>query len=387
MPEPAVFDALLGVFAFAFGAVAGSFGNVCIHRFPRGESVVFPPSRCPGCGAGILPFDNVPVVSWLLLGGRCRACRCRISARYPIVEAACGLLFLAAFEAWGATATAASFSLLSFCALVLAATDLDARVLPDEVTLGGLAAGIALSALRPIPGADDASRVSSILLSAAGAATGAALLLGVRLAYRRLRGVEGMGLGDVKMIAMAGAFTGPAGVFATLFLASASGAVSGGLVVLGRRAAWRRARVLVSGDGAGGDLPGAGALVAPDGTLVASGRRWAEVPGAPLAGARADVGVGTARPLAAFVRLARRRAASGRATATSRLVLDDGDAFFRVLAARAEPRDGGLLVLLARADVPFGAFLAGGALLAFAFGRVLLTALLGADPPGAGLLP
>ena len=128
-------DGLFLGFFFATGAIVGSFANVCIHRLPRGASVVQPGSRCPACGAPIAFYDNVPVVSWLVLGGRCRRCRAPISARYPLVETLVALLFLAAGFLYGPTLVAASAALLAGACVILAATDLEARTLPDEVTL------------------------------------------------------------------------------------------------------------------------------------------------------------------------------------------------------------------------------------------------------------
>ena len=393
MPDAGLPLLLTVAFAFAFGAILGSFANVCIHRLPRGESVVLPRSRCPGCGTPILPSDNVPVLSWFLLRGRCRACARPISPRYALVEAAGGALVVLALFVFGPTGDAAGFVLLGAAALVLVPTDLSHRVLPDEVTLGALVLALALSLARDLSAAvppGGGPRFARLLASLLGAAAGAGILLAVRAFYQRVRGVEGMGLGDVKMLAMVGAVTGPAGVLVTLLLSSLSGAAAGALLALLRAVSWRQA--LRSGpspaDSPGG-LPGGGALLGSDRRVVATGRRWDEVPGAPSPGERGErPSLPTARPLCAFVRLSLRRAASGRETASGRLVLDDGEDFFRVLAARAVPRNGGLLVLLARADIPFGVFLAFGSIASYAFGRALLSLLLGIpDPPGALLLP
>ena len=138
---------LLGLF-FATGAIVGSFANVCIHRLPRGDSVVHPGSHCPACGAPIAFYDNVPVVSWLVLRGRCRRCGAPIDTRYPAVEMLVALLFLAAGLLYGPTLVAASAALLGAGCVILAATDLEARTLPDEVTFGTLGCGLLLAALR-----------------------------------------------------------------------------------------------------------------------------------------------------------------------------------------------------------------------------------------------
>ena len=388
-------DGVVLGFFFAIGAVVGSFANVCIHRLPRGASVVRPSSRCPACGAPIAFFDNVPVLSWLALRGRCRRCGARISIRYPAVELLVALLFLAAGLLYGPTLVAASAALLSAACVILAATDLEARTLPDEVTFSTLGCGLVLAALR-----DRAARgslrpsalplaESHLLEAVLGALLGAALLEGVRRAYARLRGQEGMGGGDVKMLAMAGAFTGPAGVFFTLFLASLAGTAVAGGAALARALRWsfesRRARR--SSSEARAVAARAGLLVGEDGRVLSASGRFREIPGAAAEGTLLAADPRAAGRLLAFVRLARARARRGARTATGRLALDDGADFFRVLAARAEATPGGLLVLLARADVPFGVFLACGALGAFAAGHALWEALAAGVPWVPRLLP
>jgi leader peptidase (prepilin peptidase)/N-methyltransferase len=213
------------VAAGLFGLLVGSFLNVVIHRLPLGESIVSPPSRCPSCGARIAPFDNVPVVSWLALGGRCRSCRAKISVRYPLVELANGVLWVLVLKAapsWGDAAT--GFFLTSAC-LALAAIDLDHEILPDWITLPGIAVGIALAfvSVRRTP-----------LEALLGAALGAGGLFLLAFAYEKLARVEGMGLGDVKMLGMAGALLGPAGVVVTIFLASVTGSLIGLTWILAR---------------------------------------------------------------------------------------------------------------------------------------------------------
>ena len=390
----AVDGVLLGLF-FATGAIVGSFANVCIHRLPRGLSVVHPGSRCPSCGAPIAFFDNVPVVSWLLLRGRCRRCGAPIPVRYPFVELLVALLFLAAGFLYGPTLVAASAAFLAAASVILAATDLEARTLPDEVTLATLVLGLVLAALRDraatgterdLPGAVAASHLAEAVL---GALVGALFLEGVRRAYARLRGQEGMGGGDVQMLAMAGAFTGPAGVFLTLFFASLAGTVVAGGAALLRALRWsleaRRARA--SSAGARAVAARAGLLVGDDGRVLSASARFREIPGAAADGMRLAADLPTAGRLLAFVRLARTRVRRGEPAAHGRLALDDGADFFRVLAARAESTPGGLLVLLARVDVPFGVFLACGALVAFVAGRSAWEAIAGGLPWVPRLLP
>ncbi|HSB62660.1 MAG TPA: prepilin peptidase [Thermoanaerobaculia bacterium] len=388
-------DGVLLGFFFATGAVVGSFANVCIHRLPRGVSVVHPGSHCPACGKPIAFYDNVPVVSWLLLGGRCRRCRAPIRIRYPAVELLVALLFLAAGLLYGPTLVAASAALLSAACVILAATDLEARTLPDEVTFSTLGCGLLLAALRdraargPDRSLEFRFAESHLLEALLGALLGAVFLEGVRRAYTKLRGQEGMGRGDVKMLAMAGAFTGPAGVFLTLFFASLAGTAVAGGAALARGLRWslevRRARR--SSSEARAVAARAGLLVGEDGRLLSASARFREIPGAAPEGTRFRADFPTAGRLLAFVRLARARGRRGARTASGRLALDDGADFFRVLAARAEPTPAGLLVLLARADVPFGVFLACGALAAFAAGRSLWEALAAGVPWIPRLLP
>jgi prepilin signal peptidase PulO-like enzyme (type II secretory pathway) len=306
------------------------------------------------------------------------------------VELTVALLFLAGALMYGPSGAAAAFDLLSAASVILVATDLDARVLPDEVTIGSLVLGVGVAGARDALSGSGPFRLqeSDLLDSLLGALLGAGFLLLVRWAYLAVRGVEGLGLGDVKQLAMIGAYTGPSGVLVSLFFASLSGAVIGGVVIAARAARWRAARRRAAAlDLPGAARIGAGLAVSGDGRLVAAGRRWTEVPESTAVGARPGTGE-AGRRLVAFVRLARRRASRGLTSSTNRLMLED-DTFFRVLAARAEPvPGGGLLVLLGRADIPFGVFLAFGSLAAFVGGRAALALLFGALPiPAARLLP
>jgi leader peptidase (prepilin peptidase)/N-methyltransferase len=212
------------VLVLAAGLVIGSFLNVCIHRLPLGESVAFPGSRCPRCGTPIRWYQNVPILSWVFLRGRCASCRERISLRYPAVEALGGGCLLGTWLAYGpgaAFAVAAPFALML---IVLFFTDLDHGLLPDVTTLGGFALGAALAWFNPFLGGEGVRRVA---LSLGGAAVGSGVLWVIGAIYGRLRGVEAMGMGDVKMMAMVGAFTGPRGVLFTLLVASVAGAAVG----------------------------------------------------------------------------------------------------------------------------------------------------------------
>ena len=231
--------ALIGVFVFAFGLIIGSFLNVCIVRIPGRKSIVTPASACPRCGAPIRPYDNIPVVSYLLLGGRCRVCKMRISAMYPLVELLTALLFFACYRAFGLTAEGLKWAAFSALMIVLVFTDLRERVLPDVVTYTGFGLGLAFSLLtNPTDGAAQwlAYRMFGFsapapLLSFAdavfGAAVGSGLLWLVSEAYFRLRGREGMGQGDVKMMLMAGAFLGAKRTLLTILAGSLLGSVVG----------------------------------------------------------------------------------------------------------------------------------------------------------------
>jgi leader peptidase (prepilin peptidase)/N-methyltransferase len=211
---------------FLFGLVAGSFVNVVIHRFPRGESVVFPGSHCPACGAAIRAIDNVPIFSWLLLRGRCRDCRAPISARYPLVELVNAILWVAVFvraPGWGDFASGAF--LCSAC-LALLAIDAEFRILPDRITLTGIAVGLALSFF---------SHVRTPLSAFGGAALGAGGLWLLAFLWEKIRKVEAMGLGDVKMLGMIGALLGASGVVLSVLLASVAGSLVGLAMVAARR--------------------------------------------------------------------------------------------------------------------------------------------------------
>jgi leader peptidase (prepilin peptidase) / N-methyltransferase len=239
--------ALIGVFVFLFGLVIGSFLNVCILRIPEGKSIVRPPSACPKCGAAIRPYDNIPVVSWLLLAGKCRACKTRISWMYPAVEALTGALFLGCWLAFGLTPAALKWAAFSAIMVILVFTDLRERVLPDMVNYTGLGIGLAISLftppadgtalwlsnkLFPFPPPTPAVSVMDALL---GAALGSSLLWIVSEAYFRLRGREGMGLGDVKMMLMAGAFLGVKRTLLTIFVGSVLGSLLGLAIILAKR--------------------------------------------------------------------------------------------------------------------------------------------------------
>jgi len=241
------FPTLIAIIVFLFGLIIGSFLNVCILRIPAGKSIVLPSSACPKCGAPIRPYDNIPVVSWLLLRGKCRACKTPISPMYPVVELLTGLLFFACFYAFGLTPEAAKWAAFAAIIVILVFTDLRERILPDVVNYTGFGIGLAFSFVtKPIDGTalsianhlfdfPPPAPVLSFVDAIFGAALGSGLLWMVSEGYFRLRGREGMGLGDVKMMLMAGAFLGAKRVLLTIFAGAVLGSVLGLLFILTRR--------------------------------------------------------------------------------------------------------------------------------------------------------
>jgi leader peptidase (prepilin peptidase) / N-methyltransferase len=207
------------------GLAVGSFLNVCIHRIPRSQSLVRPPSRCPACEYQLRWFDNIPVASYAAILGRCRKCRTRISIRYPLVELATMALFVVHGEVFGWSALLVPRLLFACAMVVLFAIDLEHHLLPNVITLPGIAIGLISSTVLP-PGLVDA------LL---GVALGGGVLWLIGEAYYRFSGQEGMGGGDVKMLAMIGAFLGWKLVLITLVLSSVAGSLIGLFVILIKR--------------------------------------------------------------------------------------------------------------------------------------------------------
>jgi leader peptidase (prepilin peptidase)/N-methyltransferase len=207
------------------GLAVGSFLNVCIHRLPLGQSLNSPPSRCPKCDYRLRWFDNIPVVSYVMLGGRCRRCRTRISIRYPIVELVTMGLFLLHGAVFGWTALLVPRLVFACAMVVLFAIDLEHHLLPNVITLPGIVIGLIASAVLP-PGLVDA---------AIGVLVGGGVLWLIGEAYFRFSGHEGMGGGDVKMLAMIGAFLGWKLVLVTLAFSSVAGSIIGLLVIAARK--------------------------------------------------------------------------------------------------------------------------------------------------------
>ncbi|MFA5908220.1 MAG: prepilin peptidase [Vicinamibacterales bacterium] len=205
------------IVAGLIGLCIGSFLNVVIYRLPLGQSLVSPGSRCTKCGYELRWYDNVPVLSWASLGGRCRQCRAAISAQYPIVEIITALLFV--LVVWLTPVGPLMVSRLTLVSILVAlfGIDLEHQILPNVITLPGIAVGLLFSVIAP-PG------FTAALI---GAALGAGVLYGVAAAYYLVRREEGLGMGDVKMLAMVGAFLGWKAVLVTLVLSSFSGALIG----------------------------------------------------------------------------------------------------------------------------------------------------------------
>jgi leader peptidase (prepilin peptidase)/N-methyltransferase len=209
---------VIPAFLFIFGAVIGSFLNVLIYRVPRGRSIVRPPSTCPTCGTRIRPRDNVPILAYLLLRGRCRDCGERISPRYPAVELLSGALALLVYWRFGFGWEFGTVILLAYVLVVLSFIDLDMRILPDRITLPGIAVGLVLA---PLTG------LTTLPSSLTGVAVGGGALFLIGLIGDAVFRKESMGGGDVKLAAMLGAFLGWRAVIVALFVAFLAGAVAG----------------------------------------------------------------------------------------------------------------------------------------------------------------
>lgn len=253
------------VLAGLFGLLIGSFLNACIYRLPRDINIAHPRSHCPFCEKTIAWYDNIPLLSWLLLGAKCRHCRAPIPFRYPLVEIVTGLLFAASF--WRLGNTPDALKLCIFCSLIvgLIFMDFEERILADEFTVGGMTLGFVLSMFLPMPKflaalflpEDWRASYRSLAESLLGGLLPAVSLYAIGEVYYRLRGREGLGFGDVKMIAMVGAFYNLQAALLTLMIGSMAGSLIGILFV-----------VLAQKDSATYELPfgsflGAAALIPP----------------------------------------------------------------------------------------------------------------------------
>src|SRR5687767_1036714 len=242
---------MLHFFVFFLGALVGSFLNVCILRIPPGDSIVSPPSHCPKCKAAITFYDNIPLISYLVLRGRCRACGERISPRYFVVELLTAALAVALFDRFGLSFS--FFVSFAFVAalVVISFIDLDVRIVPDVISLPGIVCGLVLSVVGYFLIGHDGDLVPSPVSSLIGIVAGGGFLLATAWLYEKVTGVEGMGGGDIKLLAMIGAFLGWPSIPITLFIASLVGSVVGLTCMLltgaGRRLALPFAPFLCTG--------------------------------------------------------------------------------------------------------------------------------------------
>lgn len=217
-------ELLVQIFIFLFAASIGSFLNVCIYRIPLGESIVHPPSACPACAAKIRGFDNIPILSYLILGGKCRACKEAISKRYILIEALSGVLALLLYKRFGLTVDFFVISLFSAALVVITFIDLDHQIIPDRISIPGIPIGFAASLFL----ISTTTWVDSLI----GIAAGGGSLLIIALTYHVITRKEGMGGGDIKLLAMIGAFVGWQGVIFVVFFSSLAGSVIGILYIL-----------------------------------------------------------------------------------------------------------------------------------------------------------
>jgi leader peptidase (prepilin peptidase) / N-methyltransferase len=245
-------EAVTIVFLLGLGLAIGSFLNVAIYRLPRRESLMWPASHCTACDRPLAWFENVPVFGWLALGGRCRTCRARISVQYPIVEALAGAAFVAGYVIYGWTPLLAVRLLFATAMIVLFVIDLQHQILPNVITLPGIVVGFVASLFLP-PG-----WLSSLI----GIVAGGGILFAISEAYYRMRGHEGLGMGDVKMLAMIGAFLGWPLMLLTLILASFAGSIVGVALLASGRGSMK--------------------LALPFGTFLAVGALVAAVAGDPI---------------------------------------------------------------------------------------------------------
>jgi leader peptidase (prepilin peptidase) / N-methyltransferase len=211
------------IFVFLIGAIVGSFLNVCIYRLPRHESIVFPASHCPHCGKPIKFYDNIPLLSYVILRGKCRNCKQNISGRYPIIETISGLLAIAIVIKYGLTLHSLLLLLLVFSLIIVTFVDLDFQIIPDILSIPGIMAGIGASFFMPT-----ISWIDSIL----GILAGGGFLFIIAVAYKWLTNRDGMGGGDIKLLAMVGAWLGWKAVPFILLISSFIGALIGSISLL-----------------------------------------------------------------------------------------------------------------------------------------------------------
>jgi leader peptidase (prepilin peptidase)/N-methyltransferase len=242
---------MLHLAVFIFGTIIGSFLNVCIARIPKKESVISPPSHCPSCNAGIPFYCNIPLLSYVFLRGRCRACTQPISPRYFLIEFLMGVMALALYYQFGLGFEFLVGFVFIAALIVISFIDLDVRIVPDVISLPGIACGLMLSVVGSFVIGSDDDFLPSPISSLIGIIAGGGFLLATAWLYEKFTGVDGMGGGDIKLLAMIGAFLGWPSIPTTLFIASLVGSVVGLTCMLvtgaGRRLALPFAPFLCSG--------------------------------------------------------------------------------------------------------------------------------------------
>jgi leader peptidase (prepilin peptidase)/N-methyltransferase len=231
---PASLNTFMMVLSFVLGAMIGSFANVCICRWPAGESVVKPRSRCPKCMSSIAWYDNIPILSWLILGAKCRNCGNPISWQYPLVEAITGGLFLLVYLKYGITIASPIYMLLAVSLVICTFQDLADWTIPNEITFPGIPAGLAISVIGMLYGTESGLVVTgdnAVFNALGGILLGGGILYALDKVAIILLKKPGMGFGDVKLLAMMGGFVGVPGVIFTIVASSMTGAVIGLLVI------------------------------------------------------------------------------------------------------------------------------------------------------------
>ena len=213
------------VLIFILGLIVGSFSNVCIYRIPRNESIIYPASHCPKCRSNISPKDNIPLLSYILLKGRCRNCKSKISIQYPIVEFLTGLIYLIVYLIYGLSIQSLIYIILSSALIIIAFIDLNEQVIPEVISLPGMVIGLILSFFVPY---------ISFINSALGIVIGGGIILVIRLAGSLIFKKESMGIGDIELAAMIGAFLGWRYIIISLFLGFFLGALAGIILILSK---------------------------------------------------------------------------------------------------------------------------------------------------------
>ena len=213
------------VLIFILGLIVGSFSNVCIYRIPKNESIIYPASHCPKCHSNISPKDNIPLLSYILLKGRCRNCKSKISIQYPIVELLTGLIYLIIYLTYGLSIQSLIYIILSSALIIIAFIDLNEQIVPDVISLPGIVIGFIISFFVPY---------ISFINSALGVVVGGGIILIIGLAGSVIFKKEAMGGGDVKLAAMIGAFLGWRYILISLFLGFFLGALAGIILILSK---------------------------------------------------------------------------------------------------------------------------------------------------------